>query len=64
MDEDNKKLTFSKDQLLGSIYPPDIADELKHLSITFDIVSNNGFDNSILLTGQTILNYNLYNEAC
>ncbi|KAL4475541.1 hypothetical protein ABPG72_009230 [Tetrahymena utriculariae] len=57
LDEQNRYLTFSKDKLLRDAYPQDIAEELKYFNIL--ILQQ---DNNLQLAGQTILNYNVYND--
>ncbi|EAS05109.2 transmembrane protein, putative (macronuclear) [Tetrahymena thermophila SB210] len=59
LDEDNRKLTFEKEMISQSIYPSDILDELKYISIFTDL----GQNKQLQLTGEIILNYNMYDAS-
>lgn len=58
MDEEGKRFIFSKEKLFGKIYPNEIEQELKHMSISIDV----GEEKNSILLGETILNYNMYSE--
>ncbi|KAL4459658.1 hypothetical protein ABPG73_002192 [Tetrahymena malaccensis] len=59
LDEDNRKLTFQKEMISSSAYPNDILDELKYISIFTDL----GQNKLLQLTGEIILNYNMYDAS-
>ncbi|KAL4475539.1 hypothetical protein ABPG72_009228 [Tetrahymena utriculariae] len=59
LDEDNRKLKLQKEMISQSTYPVDILDELKYITIFTDLVQNK----QLQLTGEIILNYNMYDAS-
>ncbi|EAR98680.2 MORN repeat protein (macronuclear) [Tetrahymena thermophila SB210] len=58
-DDTNRSLTFSKQKLINKEYPQDIINEITFISIQLII---NDFK-EMQISGESILNYNLFNES-